>query len=121
MKDPDTQFQLELCKAHPGCKLVMGIHSSCVRVKKFLISLNEQIGEGVKTLFGRKKEVTNGMVFEASLNDTQRTVEDKPGWKESIDAAREGQKREGKDVLTGNNGANTWVYVGTVKDGKPTP
>ena len=29
LKDPDTKFQLELCSAHVGCRMVMGIHTAC--------------------------------------------------------------------------------------------
>lgn len=88
LKDPDVMFQMDLCKAHAGCRLVMGIHNTCVSAKKFFTNLKEQVGEGVKSLFGYKKEVTSDMVFEASLSDRQRALEKNDSWREKIEPVR---------------------------------
>jgi hypothetical protein len=119
LKDPDVQFQMDLCKAHVGCRLVMGIHNTCVKAKKFLNNIKEQVGEGVKSFFGTRKEVTSDMVFEASLDDKQRAVTQDKEWKDKVDAVKEGQKKAGKDVLTGQStDGGTWTYIGDVRQGK---
>lgn len=65
IKDEATQTQADFCSAHVGCKLVMGIHKTCAKVKTFLDRLKEKVGEGTQTLFGRRKEVDAVQVFEA--------------------------------------------------------
>jgi hypothetical protein len=119
LKDPDVMFQMDLCKAHAGCRLVMGIHNTCVSAKKFFTNLKEQVGEGVKSLFGYKKEVTSDMVFEASLSDRQRAVLQNKNWNMAVDDIKEGQKKTVKDVLSGYSSNNTaWTYIGDVSGGK---
>jgi hypothetical protein len=119
LKDPDITFQMELCKAHAGCRMVMSIHNSCVKTKRFLTNLKEQIGEGVKGLFGYRKEVTSDHVFEASMDDKQRSVTQDKEWKDKADAIRDGQKKTGNEVLTGaSTGGGTWTYIGEISGGK---
>lgn len=61
--DPDIQFQAELCSAHVGCKLVMGIHSACTKVKTFLNKL--------KNLSFGKKTIDSSDVFDAAAPSTE--------------------------------------------------
>jgi hypothetical protein len=118
LKDPDVMFQMDLCKAHVGCRMVMGIHSSCVKAKKFFTNLKEQVGEGVKGLFGYRKEVTSDMVFEASMDDKQRAVEQDKSWKAKADSVREGLKTASKEQLNGKlSDGSAWTYIGDVKAG----
>lgn len=119
LKDPEVAFQLELCQAHVGCRLVMKIHNSCVKAKKFLTNLKEQVGEGVKGFFGYRKEVTSEHVFEASADDKQRAVLQDKDWKTKVDNIKEAQKKAGKDIVTGNaTGGGSWTYIGDVSEGK---
>jgi hypothetical protein len=119
LKDPDIVFQTELCKAHAGCRLVLSIHNSCVKTKKFLSNLKEQVGEGVKGFFGYRKEVTSDHVFEASMDDKQRAVIQDKDWKDKVDAIKERQKKAAKDELSGaSNDGGTWTYVGDTSGGK---
>jgi hypothetical protein len=118
VKDPDVQFQMELCTAHPGCKLVMSIHKTCVKAKKFLNNLKEQIGEGVKGLFGYRKEVTSDNVFEASMTDEQRAVTQDKDWRKLAETIKESQKNTSKEVLTGRSSdGGTWTYIGETSNG----
>jgi hypothetical protein len=118
LKDPDVMFQMDLCKAHAGCRMVMGIHSTCVKAKKFFTNLKEQIGEGVKGLFGYRKEVTSDMVFEASMDDKQREVEKDKKWKSAADSVREGLKTASKEQLNGKfSDGSAWTYIGDMKTG----
>jgi hypothetical protein len=61
--DPDIQFQAELCSAHVGCKLVMGIHGACTKVKTFLNKL--------KNLSFGKKTIDSSDVFDAAAPSTE--------------------------------------------------
>ena len=117
--DPDTKFQAELCSAHPGCKLVFAIHNTCAKAKRFVQKLNESIGEGVATLFGRRKEVTSEAVFEASLSDVGRSADKSPEWQERIKPIREAVSKAGKDSVSGkSNDGGTVIFIGDVQDGK---
>ena len=78
LKDADTQAQIELCTAHAGCNLIMGSKKSCVAAKAFLDNLKAAVGKGTKTFFGYSKEVTSNHVFEASLSDAAKKVEQLP-------------------------------------------
>ncbi len=142
LKDPDVKFELDLCSAHVGCGLVMGIQKACVKTKKFLNNLKsivtrddteaKEAQAADTSLFGKlksfvgglgKKEVTSNQVFEASMSDQARSLQstDKD-WKDSAAPIQTGIAKADKQQLTGaaTNGVNaTYTYVGDVKDGKP--
>jgi hypothetical protein len=118
VKDPDIKFQMELCSAHPGCKLVMTIQQTCAKAKTFLTNLKEQIGEGVKGFFGFRKEVTSDHVFEASMNATQQSATKDKDWKIRSDELRDRVKKADVKVRLGDTtGGGKSVFVGDVKDG----
>lgn len=141
LSDPDIKYQLDLCTAHVGCGLVMGIHKACVKSKKFLTNLKNIITRDdteVKeaqaadtSLFGKlksfvgglgKKEVTSNQVYEASMSDQARSLQstDKD-WKDSAAPIKTGISKADKQQLTGagaNGSSATYTYVGDVKDGK---
>lgn len=79
---------MELCSAHLGCRMVLGIQNTCAKAEKFINNLANAVGEGVKTMFGFRKELTSDKVFEASLSDKQRAVEKDKGWRDLIDPIR---------------------------------
>lgn len=120
LTDPDTKTQAELCSAHVGCKLVFAIHSTCVKARKFIDNLKESIGDGVATLFGRRKEVTSDAVFEASLSDVGRSASKSAEWQEKIKPIREAVGKAGSDTVSGKaSDDGRWTFIGEVQDGKP--
>lgn len=119
ISDPDVKFQMELCSAHAGCRMVMNIHNTCVKVKKFLTNLKETIGEGTKTLFGYRKEVTPAAIIDASVSDNFRQMDKQPGVSEALKRIREEANAASKGELKGSTGKNDWVYYGERDGGKP--
>jgi hypothetical protein len=113
--------QAEFCAAHPGCALVLKIGKTCTKVKTFLKNLNEQIGEGVRTLFGRNKDVTDEAVFNAYRTDEARAaVSRDPAWRKKSEEIESEIKSIRKQQLSGSNGKDNWVFSGEVQDGAPS-
>ena len=106
IKDPDLQFQADLCKAHAGCNLVYAIHNTCVKAKKFLTNLKEAIGEGTKSFFGFKKEITPEAVWQANLSDTAKKLEGKPEWRERVGIIEATIKEKGQLTIWSEGGKN---------------
>ena len=98
------QFQAELCKAHARCSLVYTIHNTCVKAKKFLTNLKEAIGEGTKSFFGFKKEVTPEAVWQANLSDTAKKIENRPEWREKLEVIDTTLKDKGKLSIWNSGG-----------------
>jgi hypothetical protein len=139
LKDPDVKFELDLCSAHVGCRLVMGIQKTCVKAKKFIGNIKNvftrdeaQAKEAQTTdtsLFGKlksfvgglgKKEVNANQVFEAGMSDEMRTSQaaDKDWWDKAA-PIRAGVAKADKAVLTGEiSDGSKWTFMGDVKDGK---
>jgi len=114
-----------LCKAHIGCGYVLNSHRRCADAKGYLERLQPLIGEGTKTLFGIRKEVTPDAVFTAVLGGeayaNARDLEERsPEAKETIRKIGEAVRAVGAgEVLTGRWKTNVqWVYYGQVRDGK---
>ena len=136
LTDPDVKFQMELCSAHLGCRLVMGIHSACAKVKKFVNNL-KNIGErdskketheqgnsmfgSFKSLLGGKPEITSNQVFEASLSDEARALEARDkDWRERAGVVKAGVAKAGTSAISEKlEGGGSFVYVGDISDGKP--
>jgi hypothetical protein len=93
-----AKFQMELCSAHLGCRMVLGIQNTCAKAEKFIAKLSTAVGEGVKTLFGYRKEVTSDHVFEASLSERQRAVERDSSWREKLEPIRNVTKQVKEDI-----------------------
>ncbi len=120
LTDPDTKFQMELCSAHLGCRMVMNIHSTCVKAKKFITNLKDAIGEGTKGLFGIKKEITPEAVFDASNTDSKNIVDLRSDARAEYSRLRNEVKVAKKNEITGldANGV-AWVFYGESTQGKP--
>lgn len=106
--DPDTQLQAELCTAHVGCKLVMGIHKACTKVKTFLNNL--------KNLSFGKKEIDSSDVFDAAAPNTVGNEKF-----ESIAGSikKKYSKSTKKQVTSGEfDDGTTWVYEGPIVKGE---
>ena len=117
--DPDEKFRAELCSAHVGCKFVFAIQKTCAKVQSFLNGLRNAIGQGTKTLFGYKKEITPDAVFEASLSDNLKGGNYKLEIAEKAKIIRAQVRNAGKDELTGKStNDGNWIYYGDVVDGK---
>ena len=121
LTDPDQKWTAELCSAHAGCKLVFAIHKGCVKVKRFFTGLRDAIGEGTKTLFGYKKEITPDAIFEASLSDNLKAGSAKPEIAENAKIIKEKVRSARNDELSGQlQDGTTWNYYGDVVNGKAT-
>lgn len=109
--DPDTQFQAELCSAHIGCKLTMGIHKACTKVKTFLSKLKN-------LTFGDNKDnkIDSNDVFDAAASYT--------GGDESFDKLSRSikssyDKTPKKQIISGEFEDGTkWVYEGPMVKGR---
>jgi hypothetical protein len=116
LQSEGAKFQMELCSAHLGCRMVLSIQNTCAKAEKFITNLSNVVGEGVKTIFGYRKELTSEKVFEASLSDKQRAVEKDKGWHDLIDPIRSAVS---KVKETGKEHSPSFVEVGdTSKTGQ---
>lgn len=119
--DPDQKWTAELCSAHAGCKLVFAIQKGCVKTKRFLTGLRDSIGEGTKSLFGYRKEITPDAIFDASLSDNLKAGSAKPEIAENAKIIKEKVRSAGNTELSGQGtNGTTWKYYGDVVDGKAT-
>ena len=119
--DPDQKWTAELCSAHAGCKLVFAIQKGCVKTKRFLTGLRDAIGEGTKSLFGYRKEITPDAIFEASTSDNLKAAGSKPELAETARSIKEKVRSAGKSELQGSTqSGGTYKYYGDVVDGKST-
>ena len=98
--------------------MVMGIHNTCVKVKNYLTNLKELIGNGTKTLFGYKREVTPDAVAQVSLTGPMRVIEQRPGVADTAKKIQEDVNSVVKKELIGGYGDNRWVYYGEQENGK---
>ena len=101
IRDPDTEFQMNLCTAHVGCSFVFKIQKVCAKAKGFLDKLRD-------TLTGRQ-EITNNDVFEAAAPEARPV----PALTRYIDAAREAVRS------TFNDPANRQKWDGKARNGTP--
>lgn len=139
LKDSEVGLELDLCTAHAGCVLAMGIQKACVKTKKFLTNLKtimtrddaqaKEAQAADTSIFGKlkmfigglgKKEVNANQVFEASMSDEMRTSQatDKDWWDKAA-LIRAGVAKADQAVLTGQIAdGSKWTFIGDVKDGK---
>lgn len=124
LKDEATVTQADLCAAHIGCRFVLNVQKTCARAKGYLERLQTAIGEGTRTFFGYRKEVTPDSVFMATLNGEDRDNERKLGGlaqpqQQVQQIGTQVRDVGGGDILSGKGGSGTtWVYYGQVQDGK---
>jgi hypothetical protein len=124
LKDEGTIFQADICASHIGCRFVLNVQKSCARAKEYLGRLGDAIGQGARTLFSHRKEVTPDAVFTAALNDEARSNERKldtfpESRRLSQEIAAGVREVERGDILTGTDSAgNSWVYYGQTGEGK---
>lgn len=118
LTDPDVKFQMDMCSAHLGCRMVMGIHKTCVKVKGFLTNLKEAIGLGTKGFFGYKKEVTPDSIFEASVSSDLREMDKLPSVIETKKNISKDFYTAAKNELKGSNGTENYIHYGATESGK---
>ncbi|WP_157755074.1 hypothetical protein [Variovorax boronicumulans] len=114
-----------LCKAHIGCGYVLNSHRRCADAKGYLERLQNAIGEGTKTLFGSRKQITPDAIFKAELGGEDRanarsldTLPFSQRWTQGMDAAV--REAGPGDILSGTSAdGRSWVYYGQVKEGQP--
>ena len=112
IRDPDTEFQMNLCTAHVGCGFVFKIQKVCAQAKGFLDKMRD-------TLTGRR-EITNNDVFEAAAPEARPV----PALTRYIDTAREAVRsafndpanRQKQEVKTATG--NRVYYEGGLNNGK---
>jgi hypothetical protein len=97
LKNSEMQEQIELCKAHPGCNLIMGSKKTCASAKTFFTKLKAAVGYGTKSLFGYSMEVTSNHVFEASLSDAAKAVEQLPSVRQALEGTWWNASKETRD------------------------
>lgn len=125
LQDEATILQADLCSAHIGCRLVMAIQRTCARTKGYLDRLGTAIGDGTRTLFGQRKEVTPDAVFTAVATDAARSASNQQlnAYPQALRSAQEIGERVraagSGDTLNGQSASGgTWVYYGQTRDGQ---
>lgn len=117
--DPDVADRMQLCSAHAGCKLVLKVHKTCTAVRGFMDRLGDSIGQGVKTLFGYRKEIQPDNLWDAAQTDSTRRLDELPSVRDTSATIREGLGKSGKQLLEGRTSAgNSFAYYGDSKDGR---
>ncbi len=120
VKDPGIKDTLDICSGHPGCGLVMRVHRVCTKVRSFLDRLNQTIGDGVRTLFGTRREVTPDIIFRAATPAASSTaVSANSGWQSAAGNLGEGVRAASNQTASGGSGDQAWSYQGDLRDGKP--
>ena len=120
LTDEGTIEQVKICETHLGCRMVIRAYQACTKARKFLDNLRDSIGDGVKTLFGYRKEVRPENVFEAMQTEVTKRVDAMPGWKDESASVRQAVAKAGTEVTSGKTtGGADYVYIGDVKNGKP--
>ncbi len=118
--DPDVQLQMDLCRAHAGCRLVLGVQKACTKVRSMLDGLRNSIGEGVQTLFGTRKEVRDEDVWNAVQTPNTRRIDDLPATREASNALRGQLRQQPAGRLQDGQlpDGRRYVHSGTVRDGQ---
>jgi hypothetical protein len=118
IRDEATQTQAEICSTYLPCKMVFSLQQSCTNARRFLTRLQTSIGEGVKTLFGRRKEATAAAVFDATLSDVALRAGQSEEWKALSAPVSASVAKAGDTVLQGKDGSGAWVYAGDARNGQ---
>ena len=91
IKDPDTEFQAQVCSAHVACGFVMGVQRTCTKVKSFLRNLGTAVQNAGKRLTG-SKDINAEDVFEAQIEPVHRQIDKDPGIKGISDRTKAASK-----------------------------
>jgi hypothetical protein len=120
VQDPDTIEQMEICSAHLGCRMVLAAHKACTKLKTFLRNLGSSVGQGKKTLFGWRKEVSDENIWVAIQTPNTRRLEEDSDNKTVSDTVRTGlSKASSKTMESTLSDGKRVVTVGDMKDGVP--
>ncbi len=106
LKEVDIQAQIDLCTAHAGCNLILESKKSCAAAKTFLDKLKAAVGAGTKTFFSYSKKVTSNHVFEASLSDAAKAVEQLPAVRQILEGTWWNASKETRDQMIGKYGVH---------------
>lgn len=101
--DPDVRDRMDLCVAHAGCKLVLKVHRTCTAVRGFVDRLGQSIGQGVKTLFGVRRDIQPDNLWDAVQTDNTRQLDELPVVKETTTRIREALAKSKPEIETGRN------------------
>lgn len=125
LKDEATILQAELCSAHIGCRFVMTVQRTCARAKGYLDRLGTAIGQGSRTLFGYRQEVTPDAIFTAAASDDARNIANQQlsahpqALRRSQEVGARVRAAGSGDTLSGQaESGGSWVYYGQTKDGQ---
>lgn len=127
LKDEATVPLTDLCLGHTGCRFMLNAQKTCAQAKGYLERLQAAIGEGTKTLFGHRKEVTPDAVFTAALGademQKQRSLGERSDVQKEAQAIASRVRGVGNgDTLTGTHGygiaLRQWVYYGQTSGGQ---
>ncbi|MET3465050.1 hypothetical protein [Variovorax atrisoli] len=125
LQDEAAKPQFEMCAAHTGCRYILNVQKTCARAKSYLDRLQIAIGEGTKTLFFYRKEVTPDAVFAAVLGADE--LEKQRQLAGNLQAQRQAKEIEAQvrevgrgDEYSGRfSNGSVYIYYGQLKDGVP--
>lgn len=112
IQDEATQTQAEICASHLGCRLVLKIHSTCVKTKQFLTGLRN----ATSRLLTRKEiddALPDAIVNALSLPIRDSVLDNNPVISAAIKSIHD--QRTPSNVLETKYG----VYYGNVRKGEP--
>lgn len=99
LQEPAQQALVGLCNGHAGCAMMVAQQGdSCIRVQRFLTTLDAAIGPppaptsgfgGLLGVLGIRR-VTPEAVWQAALPDSMKALESRAEWKDLIDQAAKG-------------------------------
>ncbi|WPH13047.1 hypothetical protein [Variovorax paradoxus] len=126
LKDETTTAQVELCAAHVGCRYVLNVQKTCTRAKDYLDRLQTTIGEGTRTFFGYRKEITPDAVFAAVLGGEAfsgaRKLETLPAERQRIQdiGAQVRVLGAGDKLASPHDAKMPWIFYGEIRTGHYT-
>jgi hypothetical protein len=114
-----TREWVDLCLPHTGCKMTLNAHKTCAGAKTFVDNLALAIGQGTKTLFGHRKEVTPDAVFEAVITPKGRVLDTLPETREVVAGIRKHIRDNPGEPSSGQmTDGESWVEYVEIRDGK---
>jgi len=119
--DPDIAEQMDYCRAHLGCRMVLNIQSSCAAARSFLDRLRARIGEGVSGFLGlgRDRSVQSEHIWDSLMTPAAREVDALPEWRARSEAIAAAVAKADRTVIEGKSAnGGTYVHIGEVRDGQ---
>jgi hypothetical protein len=118
LSDPDAAFKLELCSSHAACKMVAKVYKTCTAVRSFVERVANSVGQGVKTFFGYRKEVSPDNLWEALQTDNStRRLDDIPAEKYRGTAIKQALATTDLRATEGRDANGSFISYGSSKDG----